>query len=94
MCGAHVLHGSGFAGRGCALRGPLAYLDHQLSLLSTQELRYCEFFAGDANAYRAIQAGGFPACAIDIRYLEGLDLGTNPFDILTPSGLACNTQTR
>ena len=30
MCGAHVLHGSGFAGRGCALRGPLAYLDHQL----------------------------------------------------------------
>ena len=57
---------------------------------SEQDLQYVEFFAGDANAYRAIASSGYPSCAIDIRYLEGVkDIGSNPFDILSCSGLAC-----
>ena len=56
---------------------------------NAQELQYCEFFAGTANAYRSIAASGVPSCAIDITYLEGMTgVGSNPFDILTNSGLA------
>ena len=54
-----------------------------------QELQYCEFFAGDANVYREISVGGYPSCAVDLRYLEGVkDLASNPFHILTSSGMA------
>ena len=50
---------------------------------------YLEFFSGDANAYRTITTSGYPGCAVDIRYMEGIgDLKSNPCDILSPSGFA------
>ena len=51
-----------------------------------QEPRYLEFFAGQANVYRMISAAGYPACAVDIEYLQGADVKGNAFDILTPEG--------
>ena len=58
-----------------------------------KELAYCEFFAGQANAYKAIRGAGYNSCAVDIEYMDGFkDIGTNPFDILTPAGLAFPTQ--
>ena len=64
---------------------PLEYAD----LAYGQDLQYCEFFAGGANAYRAITTAGYPSCAVDITYLQGGDTGSsNPFDFLTSSGLA------
>ena len=56
-----------------------------------QELEYVEFFAGSANAYGAINTAGYPSCATDITYLEDVAVGTNPFDILTDSGLGLRT---
>ena len=51
-----------------------------------QEPRYVEFFAGQANVYRMISAAGYPACALDIEYLQGKDVKGNAFDILTAEG--------
>ncbi|CAE7781157.1 unnamed protein product [Symbiodinium sp. CCMP2592] len=54
-----------------------------------QEIQYCEFFAGKANVFRSVSNSGYPSCAVDISYFDGIS-GTqsNPFDILSASGLA------
>ena len=44
-----------------------------------------EFFAGEANVFKAIRADYTPGIAIDINYLEGKDHAMN---ILTDSGFA------
>lgn len=54
-----------------------------------QEIQYCEFFAGKANAFRSVSNTGYPSCAVDISYFDGISGTTsNPFDILSASGLA------
>ncbi len=60
-----------------------------------QALQYAEFFAGVGNVEREVHRDGFNSVALDINY--GARFGrfdrwcaftrTNPFDILTPSGL-------
>ena len=53
--------------------------------------KYIEFFSGDANAFKIINAAGYPSCAVDIRYLDSLDVKGNAYDILTPEGFGQRT---
>lgn len=50
-----------------------------------QELCYLEFFAGQAEVFKAIRADNHPSVATDITYMMG---PKNPMDILTDSGFA------
>lgn len=60
-----------------------------------QALHYAEFFAGVGNVEREVHRDGYNSVALDVNY--GARFGrfdpwcaftrTNPFDILTPSGL-------
>ena len=62
-------------------------------LFFVQGLQYVELFAGDANVFSEVKSQGFGGVAADIEYaayfpdlLKGCK--TNPFDILSTSGLA------
>ena len=62
-----------------------------------KEIQFIEFFSGHANLYGAVSSGGYPSCALDICYLQDEDLTamsmkSNPYDILTSSGLAFKPQ--
>lgn len=55
-----------------------------------QELRYCEFFAGEGNVFREVRGNAYASMAVDITYLQGMmpEGRTNPFDFMTPAGMA------
>ena len=62
-------------------------------LFFVQGLQYVELFAGEANVFSEVKSQGFGGVAADIEYaayfpdlLKGCK--TNPFDILSTSGLA------
>lgn len=57
-----------------------------------QPLRYIEMFAGQANVWRQVDHEGYEALAMDITYATQYEhhlrnAKTNPFDILSTSGL-------
>ncbi|CAJ1354937.1 unnamed protein product [Effrenium voratum] len=54
-----------------------------------EELQYCEFFAGAAECFRAVQNARINSCAVDIKYMQPEDYKQwNSFDLLSPAGLA------
>jgi len=66
---------------------------HLQNLQPLQGLQYVELFAGEANVFAEVKSQGFGGVAADIEYaayfpdlLKGCK--TNPFDILSTSGLA------
>ena len=61
---------------------------HMPESMHVQEFQFIEFFSGKANVYRHINAGGYPSYCVDITYLQNLETETNPFDILSTSGLS------
>ena len=65
-------------------------LDHHFLLLDpkTKAFSFCEFFAGTASCSRAIRAADYPTAALDIEYFTPREGKQNPYDILTPSGMA------
>ena len=54
----------------------------------TQELQYIEFFAGEANVFKAVRAASVTSAAVDLSYLPPTRQSgkTNAFDVLSTSG--------
>ena len=62
---------------------------HALKTWLRQELSYVEYFAGEAQVFKAVRADHNPSVAVDIRFMEGPH---NPMDILSDSGFAFNPE--
>jgi len=63
-----------------------------LAPLDLQELAFIEFFAGNGNVWKAVRADSYATVGIDITYVENVEGGDNPFDILSNSGFGCHPQ--
>lgn len=65
---------------------------HRFFTCFAQELQYIEYFAGDAQCFKAVKNAKVRGCAVDIKYLvDGEYKKWNSFDLLTPPGLAYGT---
>ena len=57
-----------------------------------QELAFIEFFAGQGNVWKAVRCDSYASVGVDINYFteQNNEGSSNPFDILSNSGLGCH----